>query len=269
MMTRSVCVQGVATSVTEAGKGLPVVLLHGIPDTVALWAPTMAGLSAHHRAIAFDLPGFGESLDGAASFDWSLANRAEFVADLLDACGIDDPVRIVAHDAGGTFAIPFVGAHPDRCAGGLFCITSLHPDFEWHELANTYRRPGDGERAMEQFTLERFTQSVRAFSGPGLTTEHIDATFARISDITKHTILRFYRSTNPSEFAPFQSAFESGIAGKPLRVIWGANNPGAGGAPARGSFPTDDFLEYPDVGHWPMIEAPDRWMTDVTAWLSF
>jgi hypothetical protein len=39
----------------EAGKGEPVVLLHGIPDSWYLWHHQIASLSKTHRAIAVDL----------------------------------------------------------------------------------------------------------------------------------------------------------------------------------------------------------------------
>ena len=44
-------------SVTEAGQGDPVVLLHGLGATKVSFLPTVAALAGRHRAIAVDLPG--------------------------------------------------------------------------------------------------------------------------------------------------------------------------------------------------------------------
>jgi pimeloyl-ACP methyl ester carboxylesterase len=264
---RDVDVQGMAIRIVEAGEGPVVLLLHGIPDTAALWDATIESLASTHRCIAIDLPGFGGSAIGAARFDWSLDNRGRFLDALLSAAGIEGAVSVIAHDAGGTFAVPFIGSYPHRCMRALFCITSMHPDFRWHPLAEAYRRPGEGEQVMAQFNRENFTASVRAFSGPAFTDEHIEETFSRITDDTKETILHFYRSTNPDEFGPFQERFERATRAMSVSTIWGARNPGAGEELAQRSFPGSTFVSYEDVGHWPMIEAPKRWIADVRRWL--
>jgi pimeloyl-ACP methyl ester carboxylesterase len=270
-------VHGVDLAVRIVGTGPPVLLVHGIPDTSALWEPTVRYLSGGYRCITLDLPEFGESRivdDGAQmsvssdrTFDWSLAARGELLAAALDKLGIVDPVALVAHDAGGTFAIPFIGAYPERTCAGLFCITSMHPDFTWHPFAELCRTPEVGERMMAGYNKDVFTAGVRAFSGDSLPDSHIAETFARVDERMKAAILTFYRSTNPQEFAPFQLAFLSAVAAKPLRVIWGELNPGADTGMAQKSFPTNDVLVYPQVGHWPMVEQPQRWLDDVGAWL--
>ena len=45
----------------RSGSGEPLVLMHGIGDTLAAWDPVRELLSAHHEVIAVDLPGFGRS----------------------------------------------------------------------------------------------------------------------------------------------------------------------------------------------------------------
>ncbi len=45
--------------VTLEGDGArTVVMLHGWPDTQALWAPQVAALRTHARCVRFTLPGF-------------------------------------------------------------------------------------------------------------------------------------------------------------------------------------------------------------------
>jgi pimeloyl-ACP methyl ester carboxylesterase len=46
----------------EAGRGEPLVLIHGVGMRLEAWIPQMDVLSAHHRVIAVDMPGHGESL---------------------------------------------------------------------------------------------------------------------------------------------------------------------------------------------------------------
>jgi pimeloyl-ACP methyl ester carboxylesterase len=56
-----------------AGKGDPVVLLHGYAQTSHMWRPLMAKLAATHTVIAPDLRGAGQSstpADGTPRLLW-------------------------------------------------------------------------------------------------------------------------------------------------------------------------------------------------------
>jgi len=54
-------VNGVKLHYLVAGKGDPVVLLHGFAQTSHMWRPLIAKLSDKHTVIAPDLRGFGQS----------------------------------------------------------------------------------------------------------------------------------------------------------------------------------------------------------------
>ena len=54
-------------STIEAGTGDAVVLLHGLGATKASFLPTIDALSRSHRAIAVDLPGFGDSTSSSSA----------------------------------------------------------------------------------------------------------------------------------------------------------------------------------------------------------
>src|ERR1700749_1688072 len=61
-------VDGVRLHYLVAGKGDPVVLLHGFAETGHMWLPLIAKLSDRHTVIAPDLRGFGESFAPAAGY---------------------------------------------------------------------------------------------------------------------------------------------------------------------------------------------------------
>jgi pimeloyl-ACP methyl ester carboxylesterase len=96
-----------------AGDGLAVVFLHG-------WA---LGQRSYKRALkrlvqlgcrvyAPALPGFGgtPNLREAPTFD----GYAEWVAQFLDAVGVDEPAFVVGHSFGGGVAIKLAHDHPAR-----------------------------------------------------------------------------------------------------------------------------------------------------------
>ena len=180
---------------------------------------------------------------------------------------VDEPIRLVAHNAGGTFGAIFVAEHPERVERALFTVTTIHPDHDWHLPARINRTPGLGELSMAAWSWDRFRGTVGAFSGPGFSEARMRETFARVDGRMKRAILAFYRNTDKDVYRTWQARFESGIAQKPLRVIWGELNPGASVDLARRSFPTDDVIVYPDTGHWPMLERGDRWIGDLVAFV--
>src|SRR5690349_8161916 len=96
---RAVDVRGISTNVAEAGTGPDVLMLHGNPDTHAVWAPVAERLAPHARCIAPDLPGFGGTAIGD-DFAFSLDNQAAWVAGLADALGLAK-FHLVVHDVGG------------------------------------------------------------------------------------------------------------------------------------------------------------------------
>jgi hypothetical protein len=75
---------------------------------------------------------------------------------------------------GGTFAIPLIGAHPERVAKMMFCITSMHSQFQWSRFGETVRRPLLGEYALISTSAETLGQRLRAVSGLHMTQAAID-----------------------------------------------------------------------------------------------
>jgi pimeloyl-ACP methyl ester carboxylesterase len=61
-------VNGVKLHYLVAGKGDPVVLLHGFAQTSHMWQPLIAKLSDKHTVIAPDLRGFGQSSTPAGGY---------------------------------------------------------------------------------------------------------------------------------------------------------------------------------------------------------
>lgn len=63
-------VQGAVVRALVGGSGPPLLLLHGYPQTHAMWHPVVDDLAAHHTLVLPDLRGYGASrvLDGDLTF---------------------------------------------------------------------------------------------------------------------------------------------------------------------------------------------------------
>jgi pimeloyl-ACP methyl ester carboxylesterase len=99
-------------SITEAGHGPPVVMLHGLGATKVSFLPTVAALAPAHRAIAIDLPGFGDS-DKPIRARYHAPYFAAAVVALLDALELDR-ADLVGNSMGGRIALEVGLRAPDR-----------------------------------------------------------------------------------------------------------------------------------------------------------
>ncbi|MEU2436724.1 alpha/beta hydrolase [Streptomyces rubradiris] len=94
-------VAGTRTRYLEAGRGSPVLLLHGEGGVSEEWHRIIRGLAGSHRVIAVDLPGYGysEPISDAspaamAAFAWKFAHRVHA-----------ERPAVMGHSLGGSIAV--------------------------------------------------------------------------------------------------------------------------------------------------------------------
>jgi pimeloyl-ACP methyl ester carboxylesterase len=91
--------------------GLPVVLLHGFPQTWYEWRDVIPGLAARHRVIAPDLRGLGQSSRPAEGY--AKTRVAEDVWELMHDTLGHERFAVVGHDWGGPVAYALAAAYRD------------------------------------------------------------------------------------------------------------------------------------------------------------
>jgi pimeloyl-ACP methyl ester carboxylesterase len=99
-----------------AGKGDPVLLLHGYAQTSHMWRPLIAELAKTHTVIAADLRGFGESATPDGGYDKK--TMAQDVHALAASLG-HKRVGVAGHDIGLMVAYAYAAQYPaevDRIA---------------------------------------------------------------------------------------------------------------------------------------------------------
>jgi pimeloyl-ACP methyl ester carboxylesterase len=104
-------VNGVRLHYLIAGKGDPVVLLHGFAETSHMWLPLIAKLSDKHTVIAPDLRGFGQS--SAPSDGYTKTAMAQDIHALVRSLKYDR-IRLVGHDIGLMVAYAFAAQYPNE-----------------------------------------------------------------------------------------------------------------------------------------------------------
>ena len=97
----------------EDTNRLPIVLLHGSPGNANDFSTLGPALGEHHRVLAPDLPGFGDSSRKAPSY--SLLAHADYTAQLLEKLEIPR-AHILGFSMGGGVGLYLLERHPDRVA---------------------------------------------------------------------------------------------------------------------------------------------------------
>lgn len=124
---RELEVNGVRLHVVIEGSGPDVVLLHGFPDSHALWRHVIRPLAAAgYRVVAPDLRGYGASEAPAHRSSYRLRTLVADVVGLLDGLGIGT-ASLVGHDWGAVIGWQVCLSHPNRIA--RFAALSVgHPN---------------------------------------------------------------------------------------------------------------------------------------------
>ncbi|MEV5966576.1 alpha/beta hydrolase [Kribbella sp. NPDC051952] len=114
METRTISVDGRDIVCDVGGDGVPLLLLHGFPETRLTWREVVPRLTDRFQVICPDLPGYGGSDrlgEGPEAFDKSVV-AAHMIA-LMRELG-HDRFALVGHDRGGLVAFRAALDHPDK-----------------------------------------------------------------------------------------------------------------------------------------------------------
>ncbi|MEM6312168.1 MAG: alpha/beta fold hydrolase, partial [Pseudomonadota bacterium] len=88
---------------SQGGEGPPVVLLHGFPQTRALWTEIAPNLAKTHTVICPDLRGYGDSSKPDAVSDYTFRKMAQDQIGLMTHLG-HARFAVVGHDRGARVA---------------------------------------------------------------------------------------------------------------------------------------------------------------------
>jgi pimeloyl-ACP methyl ester carboxylesterase len=262
-------VEGIAyrEAAPEQDPGLvPALCLHGFPETSFMWRQVLAALSdAGRRAIAPDLPGFGESPPDPPG-TWE--RQTEAVERFRRLLGLER-VALVVHDWGGLIGLRWACEHPDAVAALVLSNTGFFADGKWHGMARALRTEGEGERLVEGMDQDGFAQMMAAVS------RGIDATAAAEywktfeTEAGRRGVLELYRSGDFEKLAAYDGAL--GSLGVPTLVLWGENDvfaPVAGAHRFMREIPDAKVVVLSEAGHFLYADEPERCASEIVEFLA-
>lgn len=263
MTKRRVVVGDVQYAVVDEGDGPAVLLLHGFPDSSALWRHQIPALvAAGFRVVAPDLRGFGDSDKPQEVEGYRLHLVAGEVTKLLDALELGR-VHVVGHDWGAALAWVIAAFFPER-VDRLAVLSVGHPaanvprsieqrELSWYMLF--FQFTGVAEELLQRDDWRLMREWLHGF-GDG---DRYTADLARPGALT--AALNWYRANvHPSrELAPPRPVPP---VAAPTLGMWGSRDAYLTEAPMRrsGEFVTGPwrYERFEGAGHWLQLDEPDR-----------
>lgn len=234
---------------------MPAVLVHGVPETPAIWDPLRLHLG-RSDVVALQLPGFGQAIP--AGFG---ATKEEYVAWLvkeLEGLQSEGPVDLVGHDWGGGFAVRVVSTRPDLVRSWVTDAAGVGDvDFEWHEVAKIWQTPGAGEAFFEQQLAQPVEKRASVFERFGVPREEAVAMAASVDRAMADCILSLYRSAVHvgRDWGPqFSDIPSPGLVVVPVEDPFLSADAARAGATRAGA----RLAELSGLGHWWMLQDPAR-----------
>ena len=127
---------------------MTIVLVHGVPETAAVWDP-LREILGRSDVVAVELPGFGNA--AAKGFGATKEDYLGWLVAELERIGGSGPIDLVGHDWGGGFVVRVVSTRPDLVRSWVTDAGAIgDPAFEWHDFAKIWQTPDEGEEFFAQ-----------------------------------------------------------------------------------------------------------------------
>jgi pimeloyl-ACP methyl ester carboxylesterase len=235
---------------------MPIVLVHGNPETDAIWDELRKHLG-RDDVITLSPPGFGAPVPdgfGATSDEY-----VSWLAGELEK--IDGPIDLVGHDWGGGHVMRLANSRPELVRSWATDIAgALDPAYVWHDLAQVWQTPGAGEAAVEQMVAASAEQRAQQFEGLGMSKDAAARCAAAVNEELGRCILALSRSAAQPKMAEW-GADLSGARSRPGLVIIATEDHYVGGeALARQTAERAGarVALLDGLGHWWMCQGPKR-----------
>jgi haloacetate dehalogenase len=232
---RRIRTSGATINVTSGGSGDPVLLLHGYPQTHAMWHKVAPQLARDYSVVCPDLRGYGDSSKPKGLADHSNYSKRAMANDMVEVMRALGHARfhVVGHDRGGRVGHRLARDHGSRVK--TLTVLDISPTLKMYrnttmQFAKAYyhwffliqespipermlegqapfyllKRLGRGKSGLKYFAREALAEYERAFNDPR----------------TLHATCEDYRAAATIDLIHDQKDLKKKIR-MPLLALWG------------------------------------------------
>jgi pimeloyl-ACP methyl ester carboxylesterase len=235
---------------------MTVVLVHGNPETSAIWTPLLHALG-REDVVCLSPPGFGAPLP--ADFPATMVAYRDWLEGEL--VGIDGPIDLVGHDWGGGHVLNLVMHRPELVRSWVSDIVGVFDeDYVWHDAAQVWQTPEAGEQLVETMLAGTVEDRAQQLTGLGIPLETATSLAAAQGPDMGRAILALYRSAAQPTAREAGRQLEAAAARPGLALLATEDHfVGTEQMRRRAADRAGARTELLDgLGHWWMLEDPVR-----------
>jgi pimeloyl-ACP methyl ester carboxylesterase len=251
---------------TNSHPGRTIFILHGFPSSSYDWHGVLPELAKRARVVTFDFLGFG--LSDKPDVAYSLFDQTDIAEAVAADCGIDRCV-LVSHDMGDTVAAELLKRQAEDRLGftverSILTNGSIFIDLVQLSAGQQLLLSLPDEKIAQPLDLNGFKPGLReTFSKDHPPPDdELDAMIELLrnngGDQLLGRTIRYIEERRAN-----QDRWTDGLVGfdGPMTALWGEQDPIAV-LPMTQRLkelrPATEIVTWPDVGHWPSIEVPER-----------
>lgn len=247
----------------------PIVLVHGNPESPAVWDLLAPRLVEHgfDAPIRLSPPGFGAPVP--SGFDPTPVAYRDWLVERLVTIG--EPVHLVGHDWGGVHVALTAMHRPDLLRSWVTDEAAmLEPDYVWHDLGQMWQRAGDGERWVQERLAMSLPQRAASYAEIGMAAAVATAVAGVFDETMGTTILALYRASDQPVLSHLGRRLPD-AAQRPGLAVVATGDPTAGSMEQRkraAARAGAQLAVLEGSGHWWMTEGNGETAADalVTFW---
>jgi pimeloyl-ACP methyl ester carboxylesterase len=235
---------------------MTVVLVHGNPETEAIWNPLVDALG-RDDVVRVSPPGFGAPLPD--DFPATCLAYRDWLEDEL--AGFKEPVDLVGHNWGGGHVVNTAMHRPELVRSWASDVVGVFDrDYIWHDLAQVWQTPGDGEQLVDTMMGGTVQDRAKRLAAFGVPLDVATSIAAAQGPEMGRAILLLYRSARQPAMAEAGRGLEAAAARPGLSLLATEDHyVGSEKLRRRAADRAGARTEVLDgLGHWWMCQDPAR-----------